>query len=109
MLTTPASRNQLATCWENIAASARIPARPLDPRVPVAAAQIKAAQDDVLRLVEALRAPQPVAARGIAVAAELLQDGRGPVYNPSSAVRLSDALRDARRHLGATMVQMAAG
>jgi hypothetical protein len=103
MLTTPASRELLATCWETLVASARIPARPLDTRVPLASAQIKSAEDDISRLVQALRAPQPVAARGMAVAADLLQDGRGPVYNSNSNRGLAAAVRNAELHLGASM------
>jgi hypothetical protein len=109
MLTTPGSRDALATYWERLIAAARIPARPFDPHVPVAAGQIKAAEEDISHLVEALRAPQPVAARGMAVASDLLQDGRGPVYNLSSSRDLGSAVRDARRHLGSFLVQPAKG
>jgi hypothetical protein len=103
MLTSPDSRELLALCWEDLVLSAHRPRRPYDPHVPVAAAQIKAAEDDISRLVLALRAPQPVAARGMAVATDLLQDGRGPVYNSSSHRSLTGAVRDAERHLGAAM------
>jgi hypothetical protein len=104
MLTAPDARNLLATCWERVVDAAQLPVRPYDPHVPVASAQIKSAGDDISRLVQALRAPQPVSARGMAEATDLLQDGRGPVYNANSRRRLSAAVRDAERHLGATMV-----
>ena len=104
MLTSEASRNLLASCWEDLVASARGPVRPLDFRVPVCAKEIKAAQADISQLVEALRAPAPVAARGMAEATDLLQDGRGPVYNAKSRRRLAAAVRQAQRHLGASMV-----
>ena len=42
-----------------------------------------------------LTAPLPVAARGVAMATELLTDGLGPVYNPYSRVSLAAALETA--------------
>jgi hypothetical protein len=104
MLTTPAARNLLASCWEALVEAARLPQRAYDPHVPVAAARVKAADDDISGLVAALRGPGPVSARGMAFAAELLQDGCGPAYNPASPKGLSAAVREAQRHLGATMV-----
>ena len=104
MLTSPSSREILAVCWERLLDAAQLPVRAFDPHVPVAAAQIKAAEGDITRLVQLLRAPQPVAARGVAVATDLLQDGRGPAYNGASHHSLVGAVRDAERHLGATMV-----
>jgi hypothetical protein len=104
MLTSPGSRELLAVCWERLVEAARLPVRAFDPHVPVASAQIKAAEGDIARLVQALRAPAPVAARGMAVATDLLQDGGGPVYNASSHHSLIGAVRDAERHLGASMV-----
>jgi hypothetical protein len=109
MLTTPASRETLATCWEMLVATARIPTRPFSPHVPVAAGQVKSAEPDIAVLVDTLRAPQPVAARGIAAASELLADGRGPAYNPSNPRDLAGAVRDARRLLGSLAFQSATG
>jgi hypothetical protein len=107
MLTAPDSRELLAACWEDLVHAAQLPARRYDPRVPVASAQVKAAEEDIAGLVQTLRAPQPVAARGMAEATDLLQDGRGPVYNPNSRRGLPAAVRDAKRHLGATLAMSA--
>jgi hypothetical protein len=49
----------------------------------------------IRELTALLRAPRPVAARGVASAYRLLTDGTGPLYNADSGTILSDAVANA--------------
>ncbi|MCW2547489.1 MAG: hypothetical protein JWN96_1949 [Mycobacterium sp.] len=103
MLTAPDSRERLAGYWEGVIASAVTRHGALEARVCVATRQVKGAEDEIRCLVEALRAPQPVAARGAALASELLRDGGGPVYNPMSPRCLVREVQVARNRLSAAI------
>jgi hypothetical protein len=58
-----------------------------------------AAEGDIRQLIAALRAAQPVSARGVAIAELLLTDGAGPLYLRSNEVGLAVGVRDALRYL----------
>jgi hypothetical protein len=103
MLTTPQARARLATYWEEVLSSAAMPQGLLAARVSVATQQARVAEAGITRLVQALRAPQPVAAQGIALASELLRDGGGPLYNPASPRDLVTEVRNAKNRLFAVI------
>jgi len=52
----------------------------ITPRVPVHAANIRAAEATIHEVIERLLAPRPVDARGVARLRRLLSDGAGPLY-----------------------------
>jgi hypothetical protein len=56
---------------------------------------VAAAESSLRLLVDCLRAPLPVPARGVALANLLLTDGTGPLYSPLSTVDLADAVAEA--------------
>jgi hypothetical protein len=90
-----ASRRRLAGNWENLLRVARGADGSRHLAVPVRSDTVVAAEPAVRELVRCMTAPLPVAARGIAMATELLTDGLGPVYNPRSRVSLAAALETA--------------
>ncbi len=96
-LTSPHWRAKLATLWEDLlrrcAAGTAPSARAAT--IPVQQRHIVAAAPHIRRLTSALRAPAPVAVRGVAMASLLLTDGRGPVYNPAAANRLERLVLEA--------------
>ena len=57
--------------------------------------RVAEAAPQIRELTASLRAPQPVTARGVASARQLLTDGTGPVYSPISTTILSEAVADA--------------
>lgn len=79
-LTSPRSRRRLARCWDELAARARGPRPPFDPRAPIARRQVDAAADAIHQVAEVLRASRPVSAQGVALAASLLTSPDSPVY-----------------------------
>jgi hypothetical protein len=100
MLIAPAQRRRLAASWADLLAGSAGPAARRQPvGVPLQRARIDAARDDIQRLVDALRAPGPASARGVALANLLLTDGTSPVYQRNSPVDLPSALHAAVRHL----------
>jgi hypothetical protein len=99
MLIAPAQRRRLAASWADLRTASTGPARRRPVGVPLQRARINAARDDIQRLVDALRAPGPASARGVALANLLLTDGTSPVYQRHSPVDLPAALRAAVRHL----------
>src|SRR5438128_756989 len=82
------TRRRIAKTLEGIVdATRRVavpPARPVGRQVPAAA-------PDLLALAERLERPGPVDARGVALARELLRDGRGPLYADRGGRRLAAA------------------
>lgn len=99
MLIAPAQRRRLAASWADLRTASTGPIRRRPVGVPLQRARIDAARDDIQRLVDALRAPGPASARGVALANLLLTDGTSPVYQRNSPVDLSAALQAAVRHL----------
>lgn len=90
-----AGRRRLARNWENLLEVARGARGSQHLAVPVRSDSIVAAEPAVRELVRCMTAPLPVAARGVAMATELLTDGLGPVYNPHSRISLAAALEAA--------------
>jgi hypothetical protein len=91
------TRQLLAGDWEHLL---RVVQRPPVPRTPLGAIcrdRVAAAEPDIREMVSRLRAPVPVAARGVATASTLLGDGAGPLYNRGSR---RDLAADVRRATG---------
>jgi hypothetical protein len=99
LLVEPATRAELADCWQDVLSRAARVRSVTDPRVPLQRSRVLAADADIRRMIVALRVSAPVPARGVAVASTLLGDGAGPLYNPLSGLDLRGAVRDAIRHL----------
>jgi hypothetical protein len=79
-ITSPAARRRLATHYEELAARARYPQAPFDPRAPIARSQVDAAADEIQRVADLLRADRPVSAHGVALAGTLLTAATSPAY-----------------------------
>ena len=93
------TRQILAGDWEHLLRVARRPARTRIPLAAVCRDRVTAAEPDILEMVTRLRAPLPVAARGVATASTLLGDGAGPLYNKGSRRDLAADVRRATRQL----------
>ena len=94
MLTSPATRAELADGLDVILASAQSPPSRLR-ALPRHAALL--ANASLLReLASVLRGPAPLYARGIAMVQRLLTDGTSPMYTSRDGVALELALRKAR-------------
>jgi hypothetical protein len=91
----PSFRARLAGHWLELLNSAERPVRFADPRVPVRRAAVRAAAEDIRKLVGRLQAAGPLAACGVASAAVLLTDSQGPLYDHRSCRTLGEALREA--------------
>jgi hypothetical protein len=87
------TREALARDWEHVLAVAAGPV----PRTPVPVLlcrdRIRQAEAEVRAMAACLRAPAPVAARGVAAASVLLTDGAGPLYDKHHPTTLRDAAR----------------
>ncbi len=90
-----ARRRRLACNWENLLRVAQGAHGSYNGALAIRRDRVVAAEPAVRELVHRMTAPLPVAARGIAMATELLTDGLGPVYNPRSQVSLAAALETA--------------
>lgn len=75
----PSHRDRLA---RDLAAAAAAPASRTtwNARIPVDRRAVAEAQFEITRLLAALRTSGPVEARGVALTARLLTEGRGPLY-----------------------------
>ena len=93
MLVAPPERRWLAACWTDLLVD---PARP---HAPVRWTEVAAARRDIVDLADALRAAQPVSARGVAIARLLLTDGTGPLYNARHPDDVGAVVRDALVYL----------
>lgn len=101
-LVCPARRRALADAWEQVLVRVHRPAARRTSRVPLQQARVRAAAEQIRDLVDALRAPGPVPARGVALASFLLTDGAGPLYDARSRVDLAFAVHEATRLLDPT-------
>lgn len=94
-------REALAADWERVVERLGRPAQPRLAGTPrlggtlLRREAVTVAVPDIRRLIDALRAPLPVPARGVATASVLLTDGIGPLYNPASPVSITDAVTEA--------------
>lgn len=100
------NRQRLARDWENLLPAARRPRGMHHPAIPVRRDRIIAAEPAVLELARRMTVPLPVPARGVAMAAVLLTDALGPVYNPRSQGSLAAALEAAIAQLDPTLPLM---
>jgi hypothetical protein len=79
-ITGPRMRRQLARAWDELAARARRPQSPFDPRAPIARSQIDAAADEIQKVADVLRTDHPLSARGVALATALLTTPESPAF-----------------------------
>jgi hypothetical protein len=79
-ITSPRMRRRLARCWDELAARARRPQPPFDPRAPIAHSQVDAAAEEIQHIADVLRASRPISAQGVAIAASLLTTPESPAY-----------------------------
>jgi hypothetical protein len=87
------TRHSLAASYLDLVDAARAPRSPFSPVVPVVRGQVIAAESLIRDIARSLTNPLP-RVRGIAMAASLLSDGVGPIFNPASDVDLSTALHE---------------
>jgi hypothetical protein len=98
-LVSPQRRHALASDWEHLLFVSHRATRGLSGRVPIRRERLHRAEPEIRDLIEALRASGPVPARGVAIATNLLTDGRGPIYNAKAPDDLSAAVMLAVEHL----------
>jgi hypothetical protein len=98
-LVSPRIRHACAANWEHLLLTSREPARGVSGRAPIRRARVNRAEPEIRKLITALRATGPVPSRGVAIAANLLTDGRGPIYNPKAPDNLTATLALAVEHL----------
>ena len=65
----------------------RAPSSRFSPRVPVRRAAVREAREPLLELASALTDPACDDARGVAMTAQLVHDGRSPLYMPGESLR----------------------
>ncbi len=94
-----AARRELAQCWASVLDRASRPPVPGSARAPLDRSAVLAARDDLRAMISVLTGGLPIDARGAAMAASLLSDGTGPVYNPRSPVDLGAVVRAATRQM----------
>lgn len=92
-------RDDLAACLEDLVEESVGERLHRDRIVPVQWGAISAHREALGALVDELRAPGPVSARGMALAHLLLTDGAGPLYDRRSVRSLGSVIADARRYL----------
>jgi hypothetical protein len=97
-LVDPAYRRRLAAYWEAMLTRANGPHR-----VAVLRDRVAAAEDEIHEMTAALRLPQPVPVRGVALATTLLTDGISPLYHRPSRKDLRAEVHRAVRHLDPTL------
>lgn len=95
------SRRSLADNWERILTPETRPSSRAAVRVRSDA--VAAAEPEIRRLIEYLREPLPVPARGVAMASQLLTDFSGPLFQGSGETPLPDALALACSFLDPTL------
>jgi hypothetical protein len=95
----PRMRDALATNWEHLLVTAQGSTGGLSHRAPIRRERVHRADSEIRKLITALRATGPMPARGVAIAARLLTDGRGPIYNPNVSDDLTATVALALEHL----------
>ncbi|HEY7947600.1 MAG TPA: hypothetical protein VID75_07990 [Acidimicrobiales bacterium] len=96
ILARPETRRAIARNWDHLVRVARGEAVS---RVPLRRHHIVTAESDIADMRRALLSELPAPARGVAMAAVLLRDGAGPLYNGRSAVDLRRAVQDVTARL----------
>jgi hypothetical protein len=92
-LVSRSTRERFATGLEGLVSLAERPPLPRAVAVPLPRRQVLEARTGLLALAACLRAERPLYARGMALLAELLTDGSGPLYGARPDGSLPDALR----------------
>jgi hypothetical protein len=98
-LVSPRTRHALASDWEHLLSVSHGTTPGLSGRVPIRRERLHQAEPEIRELIEALRASGPVPARGVAIATNLLTDGRGPIYNAKAPNDLTATVMRAVVHL----------
>jgi hypothetical protein len=96
---TPRMRHALAGDWEHLLLVSHVATRGLSGRVPIRSERLHRAEPEIRELIAALRVSGPVPARGVAIATNLLTDGRGPIYNAKASDDLTATVMRAVEHL----------
>jgi hypothetical protein len=89
-----AERNRIASSIQNVLDLAERDQRIFLglTRLPVDRQRIEDNRNELARIVETLRGPNPVSPRGVAMARRLITDFRGPIYTGGRNSRLAEAL-----------------
>jgi hypothetical protein len=88
------TRTALAAALENAVREAH-KAWSVSARLPLARADVRACADDLIALARRLRADEPIAVRGAAMAARVVFNGNSPLYG-AAPISLRYAVRTAR-------------
>jgi hypothetical protein len=103
----PHRREALARYWEHALAKAALPPSAPYDAAPLARGPVLATEPAIRELARLLRAPQPVTARGVAMARLLLTDAGSPLYRRAAPESLHAALRAAIAQLDPALPLMA--
>jgi hypothetical protein len=103
ILVRPSYRRGLADSIHGLVSRARRPAQALTTAPPLCRERILYASADLAELSRRLDGGGPVAAEGVARAAALLRDGRGPLYSRRNCVQLRPLLQSIIRDLDAAV------
>jgi hypothetical protein len=98
-IATPRIRHALAGDWEHLLLVSHTAIQGPSGRVPIRRERLHRAEPEIREMIEALRASGPVPARGVAIATNLLTDGRGPIYNGKAPDDLTATVMRAVEHL----------
>lgn len=87
-------RRRIAAIFERLLAEADSSPRPFTSRVPIARAAIRDSRGELETIVERLKTPAYISARGVAMISVLLSDGASPLYgnHPANSRVLHRAL-----------------
>jgi hypothetical protein len=103
MLVRPSYRRALAASVYNLTTRATRPTGAPNAAAPLCRDRVLDAAADLAELGRRLDRGAPVAAEGVARAAELLRDGRGPLYNRRNAAGLRPLVQGIIRDLDAVV------
>ncbi len=95
VLVAPPMRTELAGHLTRVAARSQMAPALRSPKVRLNRSSIVACEPVLQQALDALVAPRPTLARGIAIISTLLSDGTGPLYNTRRADELHDTLSEA--------------
>lgn len=98
-LTTARSRTRIANGLAGVLRSADKPSGGFTAALRPRSEDVLEAGPIIASIERRLRAPEPVAAQGVAQIRLLLIDGNGPLYRPSDPGTLTERLRDAEAAL----------
>jgi hypothetical protein len=106
-LTAGRAREQIAaSLYEMVDFVSRPKSRPAISAAVLAPAAVRTGRQAILGLAQQLEASTPVSPRGVALARELITDGRSPLFNPYCEGTVAEAVREVQ---DALEVQPASG